>query len=113
MNRNDLVNVNERMFEIYYEHGYHSEEYQKGFREFLEVFKSVAIDCGEGAIAWENPYDFIMEGIADGYNQKHLKEALAEFKAMVDVLESINYSRLDRWKNDYEECVDVLNEYCS
>lgn len=104
---NRLIKANDELSTIAFENGCDSEEYKTASLEYIEVFKVVAAERGESVIAWENPYDHIIEAIYDGKNPE---TAVADFKRMVDALESIGYSNLAEWQDNYNECVSALKE---
>lgn len=100
-----LTKASDMLCTMAFDYGIDSEEYKAASLEYLEAFKVVAADRGESVIAWENPYDHIMEAI-DGYvKAATIENAISEFKVLVDALESIGYKNLDKWKDNYEECV--------
>lgn len=100
-----LSKASDMLCTIAFDYGTDSEEFKAANQEWLEVFKVVAADRGEPVIEWENPHDHIMEVIDDYQKAATIENAISEFKKMVDALESINYSNLEKWKTNYEECV--------
>lgn len=104
-----LVKANDDLATIAFDHGTDSEEFKAAHQEWIEVFKLVALQRGEPVIAWENPYDHIMDWIDSYAKPADIEAALSEFKLLVDALESIGYSNLGEWKANYEECVSAWN----
>lgn len=102
-----LIKANEDLCTIAFDKGCDSEEYEAASLEYIEAFKVVAAERGESVIAWENPYDTIMEAIYDGKNPER---ALIEYKRMIDALESIGYSNLGEWQDNYNECISAMKE---
>ena len=102
---NRLIKANDELSTIAFEKGCDSEEFKEASDLWLEVFKVVAAERGESVIAWENPYDGIMELIFTSPDAERIANAIAEFKKMVDALASIDYSNLAEWKDNYDECV--------
>ena len=98
-----LINANENVFNAY-ENGMDSIEYKTAKAEWLKVFAEVALEIGEPALAWENPYDRIIEAIADNENAEFITEMLGEYLEMVERLESIGYYAAQYWRDGYEEC---------
>lgn len=100
-----LVKANDDLATIAFDFGTDSKEFKEAHEEWLETFKIVAAERGESVIGWENPYDHIMDVIDDYKSAATIEKAISAFKQMIDVLESINYSNIDKWKVNYEECV--------
>ena len=100
-----LVQANEELSNIAFEKGCDSEEYKAARLDWLEVFKAVAEERGEPVIAWENPYDAIMDFIHLSPDPERIEHALAEFKQMIDALASIEYINLGEWRANYYECL--------
>lgn len=104
-----LAKANDDLATIAFDFGTDSKEFKAAHEEWLEVFKVVAADRGEPVIGWENPFDYIME-VIDGYNKSKAVESLiSDFKQKIDALESIGYSNLGKWKDNYNECVAAWN----
>lgn len=104
-----LVKANEDLATIAFDFGTDSEEFKAAHEKWIEVFKVVAAERGEPVIDWENPYDHIMDWIDSYVKPADIEAALSEFKLLVDALESIGYSNLDKWKDNYNECVAAWN----
>ena len=98
-----LIAANEKMVNAY-DFGSDSVEYKTAKAERLKVFAEVAMEIGEPALAWESPYDSIMESIYSHDNKEWIEEMLGDFKEMVDCLESIGYYAAKSWREEYEEC---------
>lgn len=103
-----LIAANENVFTAY-EKGTDSPEYKTAKAEWLKVFAEVALEIGEPALAWENPYDRIIEAIADNENPEWIAEMLNDFEEMVVCLESIGYYAAKEWRAGYEECKAAFN----
>lgn len=103
-----LLTANEKLFNAY-EKGRDSNEYKMAKAEWLKVFAEVATEIGEPALAWENPYDSIMEAIYSKAPKDWIAEMLEDFKEMVVCLESIGYYAAKEWRNGYEECKADFN----
>lgn len=103
-----LIDANENLFNAY-EKGMDSIEYKTAKAEWMKVFVEVAQEIGEPAIAWENPYDTIIEAIESNYSCEWIAELLCEFGEMVEALESINYYAAKEWRDEYEECKAAFN----
>lgn len=104
-----LIKANEALANIAFDKGFDSEEFEIANQEYIEVFKVVADERGEPVIAWENPHDHIMDHMYLHANPESIEKGLAEFKRMVDALESIGYSNLAEWKANYNDCVEAWN----
>ena len=103
-----LFNATENLRNAY-ENGIGSIEYKTARTEWLKVFAEVAIEIGEPAIAWENPYDNIIEAIDFNANPEWIAQMLDEYEEMVNCLESIGYYAAQYWRDGYEECKTAFN----
>lgn len=106
---NRLIAANDALATAAFDYGCDSAEYETANQDYIEVFKLVAAERGEPVIGWENPYDHIMEAIYSDRKPEVIEKALAEFKRLIDALESIDYINTREWQSDYNECVSEWN----
>lgn len=101
-----LVDANDALAAAYI-NGTDSAEYKTAKADWMKVFAEVALERGEPVLAMENPYDTIMEAIADEADPAWIEEMLGKYEEMVECLESIGYCNASGWRSGYEECKTV------
>ena len=84
------------------------EGYNRIFKEYLERFKWVAVNIGGSVIDYENPYDYIIEGLNGDETRSDILRALKEMSEMVKALREIGYGCVGVWEKDYIKCLEAF-----
>lgn len=96
--------ANEKLIDTAVRHGRNSSQHEAAFAEYLEVFKVVAVERGDGVLGYELPSDYIRESIFDGEDAEDIAVVMKQFEMMVSALREVGYESLAFWEEQYNEC---------